>query len=126
MNTAGGSISKLVASFPGLYIEEFDGTDVLSSWEACGRAVAYARQRKGPAFLHAHVVRPYSHSMSDDERLYRTEPERDLETGRDPIVKLRAYLIEHGHATASELQTIEQEIEQQIKDASDRALQQHP
>ena len=124
VNTAGGSISKLVASFPGLSIEEFDGTDVLSSWEACGRAVAYARQRQGPAFLHAHVVRPYSHSMSDDERLYRTEPERDLETGRDPIVKLRAYLIEQDHATAADLDAIDQEIAQQIKDASDRALQQ--
>ncbi|MGH7506563.1 MAG: thiamine pyrophosphate-dependent dehydrogenase E1 component subunit alpha, partial [Longimicrobiales bacterium] len=76
VNTAGGSISQLVSGFPGLHIEEFDGCDVLESYEAAEHAIAYARERKGPALLHAHVVRPYSHSMSDDERVYRPEPER--------------------------------------------------
>jgi 2-oxoisovalerate dehydrogenase E1 component len=124
VNTAGGSISRLLTGFPGLYIEEFDGTDVLASWEACGRGVAHARQRKGPALLHAHVIRPYSHSMSDDERLYRPGAEREQEAKRDPLVRLRALLLEQGHATAAELDALEREVEQQIKDASDRALAQ--
>jgi 2-oxoisovalerate dehydrogenase E1 component len=124
VNTAGGSVSRLLTGFPGLYIEEFDGTDVLASWEACGRGVTYARQRKGPVLLHAHVVRPYSHSMSDDERLYRPETERELEAKRDPIVRMRAYLLEQEYATADELDAVDREIEQQIKEASDRALAQ--
>ena len=75
VQTAGGSISKLVASFPGLHIVECDGTDVVDSYRAAGEAIAYARAHKGPAFIHAHCTRPYSHSMSDDERAYRTEEE---------------------------------------------------
>ena len=71
VNTAGGSVSKLVASFPGLYIQEVDGCDILASLDAMKKAVAYARARKGPALVHAHVIRPYSHSLSDDEVLRR-------------------------------------------------------
>jgi 2-oxoisovalerate dehydrogenase E1 component len=124
VNTAGGSISRLLTGMPGLLIEEFDGTNVVESFEVCGRAVEYARQRKGPVLLHAHVTRPYSHSMSDDERLYRTETEREADARRDPLVVTRAMLIEEGIATADELDALQAEIEQQVKHASDRALEQ--
>jgi 2-oxoisovalerate dehydrogenase E1 component len=124
VNTAGGSISRLLTSFPGLHIEEFDGTDLVASWEACGRGVDYARQRKGPVLLHAHVVRPYSHSMSDDERLYRPESERQGDAERDPLVVTRGFLVEQGVATAEELDALEAEVEAEVKDASDRALEQ--
>jgi 2-oxoisovalerate dehydrogenase E1 component len=124
VNTAGGRISALVSGFPGLLIEEFDGTDVLESHEVCGRAVQYARERRGPVLLHAHVVRLYSHSMSDDERLYRTQAERDADAARDPLAVTRAMLIERGHATAAELDALEAEIEREIRDAADRALEQ--
>jgi 2-oxoisovalerate dehydrogenase E1 component len=124
VNTAGGSISGLMTGFPALLIEEFDGTDLLQSHEVCGRAVEYARQRKGPVLLHAHVVRPYSHSMSDDERLYRPASERAEEARRDPLVRTRTLLIDNGHATAEELDALEAEVEAEIKAASDRALEQ--
>ena len=124
VNTAGGSISRLVSGFPDLFIEEFDGCDVFTSYEAAGRAVAYCRARKGPALLHAHVVRPYSHSMSDDERLYRPESERQRDAERDPIVVLRAQLVERGLATAEELDAIDAEVAEEVKAASDRALEQ--
>jgi 2-oxoisovalerate dehydrogenase E1 component len=124
VNTAGGSISRLLTGIPDLLIEEFDGTDVIESWAACGRGVAYARARRGPVLLHAHVVRPYSHSMSDDERLYRTEAERAEDARRDPIVRMRTYLIDNGHATAARLDELEAEVEQQLKADSDRALEQ--
>ncbi len=124
VNTAGGSISRIVSGFPGLYIEEVDGTDVLASHEAARRAVEYCRARKGPALLHAHVVRPYSHSMSDDERLYRPDEERTLDAERDPIPRFRAWLIENEVATAKQLDALEQEVEAEVKAASDRALEQ--
>src|SRR5690349_1856731 len=85
VNTAGGSISKLVKSFPGLYVEEVDGCDLIASYGAMQRAVDYARQRKGPALVHAHVIRPYSHSLSDQETKYRPAAERDADAARDPV-----------------------------------------
>jgi 2-oxoisovalerate dehydrogenase E1 component len=124
INTAGGKISQLVRGFPGLYIEEVDGCDVIASYEATGRAVQYARERRGPALIHAHVVRPYSHSMSDDEKLYRPEKERQLEAQRDPIATFRRLLIEEAIASAEELDAIDAEITKEIQEASDRALQQ--
>jgi len=124
VNTAGGKISKLVTGFPGLYIEEFDGCNVLESYEAAGRAIAYARARKGPALLHAHVIRPYSHSLSDDERMYRPESERSREAQRDPIPNFRAFLIDQGIATDEELKALEAEVDDVVQDAADRALAQ--
>src|SRR5215207_3909959 len=85
VNTAGGDISKLVAGFPDLYIQKVDGTDPLASYAVMKSAVEYCRARKGPAFIHAKVVRPYSHSLSDDEKLYRIEEEREADAAIDPI-----------------------------------------
>ncbi len=86
VNTAGGSISKLVASFPGLLVQEVDGCDPIASYEAMVKAHDHARQHKGPALVHAHVIRPYSHSLSDDEVNYRPPTERDADAARDPLV----------------------------------------
>lgn len=124
VNTAGGKISGLVSGFPDLYVEEVDGCDVIASDEACARAVAYARERNGPALVHAHVIRPYSHSMSDDERMYRPESEREEDARRDPIPNFRQYLIDEGMATADELDALEREVVAEIQEATDRALAQ--
>jgi 2-oxoisovalerate dehydrogenase E1 component len=122
VQTAGGDISKLVSSFPGLFVQSIDGTDFVASYEALGKAVAYARARKGPAFVHAKVVRPYSHSLSDDEKLYKTPDERADEAKRDPIVKMAAFLKAEGLATEGELEAIVQEVEREVNDAADRAV----
>ncbi|RMH14862.1 MAG: dehydrogenase [Gemmatimonadetes bacterium] len=125
VNTAGGSISKLVSGFPDLHVVECDGTDVLESYTATADAVAHCRARRGPALVHAHTVRPYSHSMSDDERMYKTEAEREAEAARDPLVRTRALLIERGIATAEELDALEAEVADEVARAADEALA-HP
>lgn len=125
VQTAGGSISKLVAGFPGLHIVECDGTDVVDSYRAAGEAVRYARERKGPALIHAHCVRPYSHSMSDDERMYRTEAERAEQDTRDPLTRTRALILELGIATDDELTALEAEVLDEVAAAADEALE-HP
>ncbi|HEV2146673.1 MAG TPA: dehydrogenase E1 component subunit alpha/beta [Longimicrobiaceae bacterium] len=122
VNTAGGSISKLVAGFPGLHVEECDGTDVWASYETMGRAVEYARSGKGPALVHAHVIRPYSHSLSDDERFYKTEVMRSEEAKRDPIARLAAALVDRGLATQDELARIDAEVNEEVQRATDEAL----
>lgn len=124
VNTAGGSISKLVASFPNLYIEEVDGCDLVASHETMKRAVEYARQRKGPALVHAHVIRPYSHSLSDDETMYRPPEEREAEALRDPITVFPKWLVSEGHATDADLAAIEEEVDAMVLAATDDALAQ--
>jgi len=122
VQTAGGDISKLVAGFPGLFVQSVDGTDFLASYRAAKEAVAYARARKGPAFLHARVVRPYSHSLSDDEKLYKTPDERAAEARRDPIVRMAAFLTSEGLATESELEAIARDVEREVNEAAERAI----
>ncbi len=124
VNTAGGSISKLVSSFPGLYIQEVDGCDFMASYETMQRAINHVRERKGPAFVHAHVIRPYSHSLSDDEVLYRPPEERAKDAERDPITTYPRWLVEHGHATADEVAKIEDQVAAMVLAATDDALSQ--
>ena len=69
------------------------------------------------------MIRPYSHSQSDDERLYRTVEERALDAARDPILKFGRMLIEEEILTPEELRQIEVEVDAEIHDAADRALE---
>jgi 2-oxoisovalerate dehydrogenase E1 component len=121
VQTAGGDISKLVASFPGLFVQSVDGTDFLASYRAMSDAVAYARARKGPALVHAKVIRPYSHSLSDDEKLYKTADERASEARRDPIVRMAAFLKTEELATESELDAILRDVDVEVNDAAEEA-----
>jgi 2-oxoisovalerate dehydrogenase E1 component len=122
VQTAGGDISRLVGSFPGLFVQSVDGTDFPASYRAAKAAVAYARARKGPALLHARVVRPYSHSLSDDEKLYKTPDERAAEARRDPIVRMAAFVTSEGLATESELEAIARDVEREVNEAAERAI----
>jgi 2-oxoisovalerate dehydrogenase E1 component len=122
VQTAGGSISKLVANFPNLDVQEVDGCDVFASYDALSRAVAHCRSRKGPALVHAHVIRPYSHSLSDDERMYKAQSERAAEAKRDPLVTFAAQLGQKGVATNEELEAIKAEAEGDVQLAADLAL----
>jgi len=124
VNTAGGSISKLLTGFPGLLIKQVDGCDLVASYEAMAEAVAYARARKGPALVHAKVIRPYSHSLSDDEVMYRPPEEREADAARDPVTTFPKWLVAQGHATESELAAIRDEVDAQILAATDDALAQ--
>ena len=123
VNTAGGDISKLVSGFPDLYIQNCDGTDPLESYETFQRAVAYCRERKGPAFIHAKVIRPYSHSLSDDEKLYRPEEERQAEAAIDPIKKYAEFLMTTGIASSEDLEALRREIDAEVNKAADIAIE---
>jgi 2-oxoisovalerate dehydrogenase E1 component len=122
VQTAGGSISRLVRSFPDLLVREVDGCDPLASLAVLREAAAWCRARRGPAFVHAHVIRPYSHSLSDDEALYRPVPEREQDARRDPIVSYPRFLLAEGLATEEELKALRNEVDREIAEATDVAL----
>ena len=122
VQTAGGSISRLVSQFPDLHIEEIDGCDPVASFDAVSRAVAHCRARKGPALVHAQVIRPYSHSLSDAEVVYKTASEREDEALRDPLTTFPARLIQEGIATEVELERIKADAVEEVQLAADIAL----
>src|SRR5207249_2499820 len=122
VQTPGGDISKIVTSFPGLLVQSIDGTDLVASYNAMTTAVEYARAGNGPALVHAKVIRPYSHSLSDDERLYKTADERAAESKRDPITRLAAFLVAEGLASEAELHQMVREVEAEVNAATDQAI----
>jgi len=122
VQTAGGSISQLVSGFPNFHFEEVDGTDPVASYAAFTRAAKYCREGHGPAFVHAHVIRPYSHSLSDDERLYRPDAERERDAQRDPVTRTQMFLLREGILDDKGINQLEKEVEAELQAAVDRAL----
>jgi 2-oxoisovalerate dehydrogenase E1 component len=122
VNTPGGNISRLVANFPNFYFAEVDGTDPEASYHAFVAAVEHCRAGKGPAFVHGHVVRVYSHSESDDDKNYRLKEEREADAMRDPLHKLQMRLLREGILSTGELNELEQEIDEHLAAAAERAV----
>ena len=123
VGVAGGDISKLVSGFPNLFIQKCDGTDVLESYSTFKKAVEYCRTRKGPAFVHAKVTRPYSHSLSDDEKLYRIPEEIEADAATDPIKKFAELLMTDGLASSEQLEKLRKEVDAEVTKASDIAIE---
>jgi len=122
VQTAGGSISRLVSGFPNLLVREVDGCDPLASLAVLGEAAAWCRSRQGPALVHARVIRPYSHSLSDDETLYRPPSERSRDAERDPLLLFSRQLLAEGIATDAELAKLREEVDREVIAATDEAL----
>ena len=118
VNTPGGNISKLVANFPNFHFAEVDGTDPIESYKAMVEAVAYCRAGRGPALVHGHVIRPYSHSLSDDERLYRSAEELAADAARDPISRMQMWLLREGILDADAINKLEQQVDEEVQRAA--------
>ncbi len=122
--TAGGSISRAVANFPGLRVEEVDGCDPVASYVVLRDVIERLRAAEtGPALVHAHTTRPYSHSLSDDQALYRSESERQAEALRDPIPNFAAWLVRQGVTSEEFLEAVRQEVDQEVDEAARAALE---
>ncbi len=122
VNTPGGNISRLVANFPNFHFAEIDGTDAEVSLSAFQAAAAHCRAGLGPAFVHGHCIRPYSHSLSDDDKLYRSAAERQADALRDPIARLQMRLLREGILGAEEINRLEKSLDQEAAVAAERAL----
>ena len=123
VNTPGGNISRLVANFPNFHFTEIDGNDPVVSMRAFQEAAAHCRAGHGPAFVHGHCVRLYSHSLSDDDKNYRSAAEREADLLRDPIARFRTRLIGEGILTAAEIDELEQSLDREAAEAAERALE---
>jgi 2-oxoisovalerate dehydrogenase E1 component len=122
VNTPGGNISKLVANFPNFHFAEIDGTDAEVCLRAFQAAAEHCRAGHGPAFVHGHCTRPYSHSLSDDDKLYRSAAEREADAMRDPIAKMQMRLLREGILSAEEINALEQKLDHEAAEAAERAI----
>src|SRR4030095_4923477 len=120
VQTAGGDVSRLIKNFPNLYLQRCDGTNALESLAVMKRAVQYCREGKGPSFVHAKVVRPYSHSFSDDEKLYRRKEELTEDPNVDPLNALAEVLMDEKVIDQAEVQKIKDEVDALINEATTR------
>jgi 2-oxoisovalerate dehydrogenase E1 component len=123
VNTSGGNISRLVSNFPNFHFAEIDGTDAEVCLRTFQEAAAYCRAGLGPAFVHGHVIRPYSHSLSDDDKLYRSTAEREADHLRDPLTLLQMRLLREGILNEEQINELEQQLDHQAAEAAERALE---
>uniref|UniRef100_A0A832MML8 Dehydrogenase n=1 Tax=Eiseniibacteriota bacterium TaxID=2212470 RepID=A0A832MML8_UNCEI len=124
VQTAGGNVAQLVRNFPNLHwVGEIDGNDPIESYGILREAVAYCRQRRGPAFVRALVTRPYSHSMSDDETKYRPKAERDAEAERDCLRNFARFLVDEGVLDAAALEALHAEVQADLRRTADEVLE---
>jgi 2-oxoisovalerate dehydrogenase E1 component len=124
--TAGGNLARLVQGFPGLKVLECDGTDFLASYATMAEAVEHCRREHGPALIHASCTRPYSHSLSDDEKQYRPKAERDADAARDPLVRFPEWLAAEGFLDAQGLEILTHEVNVELHQATEYALKAPP
>src|SRR5271154_1950749 len=122
VNTPGGNISRLVENFPNFHFAEIDGADPVASHLAFKEAVAWCRSGNGPALVHGHVIRPYSHSLSDDDRLYRPASELEADSLRDPLPKFQMRLLREGILDAEAINRLEKQVDEEVRLAAERAL----
>ncbi len=122
VQTLAGSISKALANFPGLKIFEVDGNCPIESYAVAKQAEEYVRAKNGPVLIHAHVTRPYSHSMSDDHAMYRTQEELTLEKELDVANSYPRTLVDGGIMTEEEVKSLLDLVSNDVREAMNKAL----
>lgn len=122
----GGNVAELLKGYTQhglLIIDEIDGCDPIASYQALTKAVNYTRARKGPALVRAKVIRPYSHSLSDDEQLYKTEQQRKEEISRDPFINFPKQILKWGDLKQKEWDLLQKDIDAEIQKGWDEACE---
>ncbi|WP_257473588.1 pyruvate dehydrogenase (acetyl-transferring) E1 component subunit alpha [Prochlorococcus marinus] len=109
------------ASAFGMHGEEIDGMDVLAVRGAAERALERARAGEGPTLIECLTYRFRGHSLADPDEL-RSEKEKEFWAQRDPIKKLKNDLTSSGLVSDEELKNIEKEIDLEVNDAVEFAL----
>jgi len=89
-----------------------DGMDVFSVCKAMQDHVALARENK-PSLLEIRTYRYRGHSMSDPQK-YRTKEELESKKNQDPIIRLKAYILEHKLTTNKALDAIDDDVKQEV------------
>lgn len=115
-------ISEMVRGMRGLRTVKIDGRDYFQSRKRGADAIQHVRAGAGPTLIHARVTRPYAHSLSDDQKKYRTSEELQDELHHDPILSMENALVKAGALTPGDAAAIKDEAKEVVADAARQAL----
>lgn len=117
--TPGANIANNLYSFKNLRIFDGDGTDPEEAAGLISRSVQYVRGRKGPAMIRLTVPRLNGHSYQDNQA-YKKDKELKEEQKRDPLNKLKAFLVP-GTISKNEWTELEQNNKKTAREAAEAA-----
>ncbi|HYV97729.1 MAG TPA: transketolase C-terminal domain-containing protein [Gemmatimonadaceae bacterium] len=120
MQTPGGDIAANLASFANLFVRDGDGTDPAVSAQMISECVNHVREGNGPALVRLTVPRMCSHSGPDNQRGYRTDEEIAADAARDPMPRLREYLVPNV-LSVRQWKLLEEEVARDVAAALDAA-----
>jgi 2-oxoisovalerate dehydrogenase E1 component len=115
-------VSELVRGFRGLAVHKMDGRDYFEVRAKGRKAIERVRAGEGPGLIHAIVTRPYSHSLSDDQRKYRSPEELAEEQEYDPIDQIERELVVAGILTEADAAQVRAEAKEHVAQAAAEAL----
>jgi len=99
-----------------------NGMDVLEVYEVANKAISKARSTGGPTLIECETFRYKGHSRSDPQQ-YKDKDEVEFWKERDPIDNYKKLLIKKEIVSEKEIEKIEKEVEELIKDAIKKAEQ---
>lgn len=120
MQTPGANIAGNLASFANLLVRDGDGTNPHEVAQLLAKCVEHVRAGSGPALVRLAVPRLSSHSGPDNQRGYRADEEIAADVRRDPLPKLKAYVVP-ALMTAKAWDVMEREVQDEVRDAVDAA-----
>ncbi len=115
-------IHEMVRGFRGLHVVKVDGRDYFKVREKGADAVAHVRMGAGPVLFHATVTRPYAHSLSDDQKKYRSAEELEDEELNDPLVRWERRLTRRNALTKADVERLREETRDEVRAAAQQAL----
>lgn len=80
----------------GMPTTQVDGNDLFAVYKASKEAIERARAGGGPSFIEAVTYRLGDHTTADDARRYRDPAEVEAWMGKDPMIRLKKYLVAKG------------------------------
>ncbi len=103
--------------------EAVDGMDVLAVERAGKKAVELVRKGNGPYILEMKTYRYRGHSMSDPAKYRKREEVNEVRSHRDPIDRMKSYLIDENITSEDSLRELDREIRKIVQNSADFALE---
>lgn len=103
--------------------EAVDGMDVLAVEKAGQKAIERVRKGEGPYILEMKTYRYRGHSMSDPAKYRKREEVNEVRSHRDPIDRMKSYLIEEVNVSEDDLKALDREIRKIVQESADFALE---